>query len=45
MRESDVEKHLVKRAKELGGNRVVLASLKPGEMHERTQAMRWALVP
>ena len=30
-------------AKELGGNRVVLASLKPGEMHERTQAMRWAL--
>ena len=30
-------------AKELGGNRVVLASLEPGEMHERTQAMHWAL--
>jgi diguanylate cyclase (GGDEF)-like protein len=30
-------------AKELGGNRVVLASLEPGEMHERTKAMRWAL--
>ena len=30
-------------AKELGGNRVILASLEPGEMHERTQAMRWAL--
>lgn len=30
-------------AKELGGNRVVLASQEPGEMHERTQAMRWAL--
>ena len=30
-------------AKELGGNRVMLASLEPGEMHERTQAMRWAL--
>lgn len=30
-------------AKELGGNRVILASLEPGEMHERTQAMHWAL--
>ena len=30
-------------AKELGGNRVILASQEPGEMHERTQAMRWAL--
>lgn len=30
-------------AKELGGNRVVLASLEPGEMHERTKAMRWAM--
>lgn len=30
-------------AKELGGNRVVLASLEPGEMQERTKAMRWAL--
>ncbi len=30
-------------AKELGGNRVVLASLEAGEMHERTQAMHWAL--
>ena len=30
-------------AKELGGNRVVLASLEPGEMYERTKAMRWAL--
>src|SRR4249919_183980 len=30
-------------AKELGGNRVMLASLEPGEMHERTKAMRWAL--
>ena len=30
-------------AKELGGNRVVPASQEPGEMHERTQAMHWAL--
>ena len=30
-------------AKELGGNRVVLASLEPGEMQERTRAMRWAM--
>ena len=30
-------------AKELGGNRVMLASQEPGEMHERTQAMKWAL--
>ena len=30
-------------AKELGGNRVVMASQEPGEMHERTQAMHWAL--
>ena len=30
-------------AKELGGNRVILASLKPGELHERAQAMHWAL--
>ena len=30
-------------AKELGGNRVTLASIEPGEMHERTQAMHWAL--
>ncbi len=30
-------------AKELGGNRVVSASQEPGEMHERTQAMHWAL--
>ena len=30
-------------AKELGGNRVVLASLEHSEMHERTKAMRWAL--
>ena len=30
-------------AKELGGNRVVSSSLDPGEMHERTKAMRWAL--
>ena len=30
-------------AKELGGNRVFLASQERGEMHERTQAMRWAL--
>ena len=30
-------------AKELGGNRVILASLQPGELHERAQAMHWAL--
>ena len=30
-------------AKELGGNRVMLASLEPGEMQERTKAMHWAL--
>jgi diguanylate cyclase (GGDEF)-like protein len=30
-------------AKELGGNRVVLASLDQSEMQERTKAMRWAL--
>lgn len=30
-------------AKELGGNRVCLASQEPGEMLERTQAMHWAV--
>jgi len=30
-------------AKELGGNRVCLASQEPGEMQERTEAMRWAV--
>lgn len=30
-------------AKELGGNRVMLASQEPGELHERTEAMRWAM--
>ena len=30
-------------AKELGGNRVMLASQEPGELHERTEAMRWAV--
>lgn len=30
-------------AKELGGNRACLASLEPGEMQERTEAMRWAV--
>ncbi|WP_155844817.1 bifunctional diguanylate cyclase/phosphodiesterase [Arenimonas oryziterrae] len=30
-------------AKELGGNRVCLASREPGEMQERTEAMRWAV--
>ena len=30
-------------AKELGGNRVILASLQPGELHERAQAKHWSL--
>jgi len=30
-------------AKELGGNRACLASLEPGEMQERAEAMRWAV--
>ena len=30
-------------AKELGGNRVFLASQQPGELQERTEAMRWAV--
>jgi diguanylate cyclase (GGDEF)-like protein len=30
-------------AKEMGGNRLCMASTGPGEMRERTEAMRWAI--
>lgn len=30
-------------AKEMGGNRICMATTGPGEMHARTEAMRWAI--